>query len=193
MPLVSEYDATRPPGPAAKPERKSRGKTVKILKSAALIAAGLIALAGCAKKVDVAAIEGEVKQSTRDWIAAYNAGDADSIAARYTDDAIVMAPGQPAAAGREAIHAMISKDSTAGKAAGITLVINDGDTVGVSGDLAWHSGTYSVQDASGATLDTGGYMEVQQKVGDKWLIVRDIWNSDRPPAPAAATETEEAT
>jgi len=36
-------------------------------------------------------------------------------------------------------------------------------------------------------VDTGSCMEVLQKKGGKWLIVRDIWNSSTPPAaPTAA-------
>lgn len=161
-----------------------------ILKSAALVTAGLFALAGCQKAavVDTAAIEAEVKAGVHTWLASYNAGDADAIAARYADDAIVMSPGAPAAIGREAIRAMIAEQSAAAKAAGITLAALDGDTAGVaaSGDIAWHSGAYTASDASGAVIDSGNYMEIQQNIGGQWLIIRDIWNSDRPTAAAAA-------
>ncbi len=171
---------------------------MNILKSAALVAVGLVALAGCQKAavVDTAAIETEIKNGVRTWLASYNAGDADAIAARYADDAVVMSPGAPAATGREAIRAMIAEQSAAAKAAGMTLAALDGDTVGISasGDMAWHSGAYTVNDASGAVVDSGNYMEVQQNVDGKWLIVRDIWNSDRPPAaaPAEAVAAEPA-
>jgi uncharacterized protein (TIGR02246 family) len=165
---------------------------MNILKSAAIIAVGLVALAGCQKAavVDTAAIETELKNGTRTWLASYNAGDADAIAARYTDDAVVMSPGAPAATGREAIRALIAEQSAAAKAAGMTLAALDGDTVGVSasGDMAWHSGGYTVSDANGAVIDSGNYMEVQQNVDGKWMIVSDIWNSDRPPAAAVPAE-----
>ena len=165
---------------------------MNILKSAAIVAVGLIALAGCQKAavVDTAAIETELKNGVRTWLASYNAGDADAIAARYADDAVVMSPGAPAATGREAIRAMIAEQSAAAKAAGMTLAPLDGDTVGVSasGDIAWHSGGYTVSDASGAVIDSGNYMEVQKNVDGKWMIIRDIWNSDRPPAAAPAAE-----
>lgn len=169
---------------------------MNILKSAAIMAVGLIALAGCQKAavVDTAAIETELRNGVRSWLASYNAGDADAIAARYADDAVVMAPGAPAAVGREAIRAMIAEQSAGTKAAGITLAAVDGDTVGISsaGDMAWHSGAYTVSDATGAVIDSGNYMEVQKNVDGKWLIVRDIWNSDRPPAPAPAADAMDA-
>ena len=165
---------------------------MKILKSAALIAVGLLALAGCQKSVNTAAVSDEIKRGVRDWVAAYNSGDADTIAAKYSDNAVVMAPGAPASVGREAIRVFIAKDSAAAKAAGVTLVISDGDEVGVSGDLAWHSGAYTVNDASGAAVDSGNYLEVQQNVDGKWMIIRDIWNSDRAPAAAPAADAAAA-
>jgi len=165
---------------------------VNILKSAALIAVGFVALAGCQKAVDTAAVSDEIKQGVRDWGAAYNSGDADTIAAKYSDNAVVMAPGAPAAVGREAIRTFIAGDSAASKAAGVTLAMSDGDEVGVVGDLAWHSGAYTVNDASGAVVDSGNYLEVQQNMDGKWMIIRDIWNSDRPPAAPAAPAEEAA-
>jgi len=54
------------------------------------------------------------------------------------------------------------------------------------GDLGWVSGTYSVVDASGATVDTGKYLSVHRRTNDKWLDIRDSWNSDTAPAPAPA-------
>ncbi len=166
----------------------SKGAEVKFLKTAAIVATGFLALAGCAKPVDVAAVTDEVKRGVRDWGAAYNAGDADAIAAKYAEDAVVMAPGAPASVGREAFRAFIATDIANAKAAGVTLNLSDGDTVGVSGEIAWHSGGYTVQDAGGATVDSGNYMEVLQNFDGKWLIIRDIWNSDRPPAPPPAAE-----
>lgn len=161
---------------------------MNILKTAAILAAGLISLAGCQKAVDTAAVSDEIKRGVRDWVAAYSAGDADTIAAKYSEDAVVMAPGAPAAVGREAIREFIAQDSAGAKAAGVTLVISDGDEVGVMGDLAWHSGAYTVNDATGAAVDSGNYVEVQQNIDGKWMIIRDIWNSDRPPVAAPAEE-----
>ena len=169
-----------------------KGGTVKILKSAALIAVGMVALAGCQKAVDTAAVADEAKRGTRDWAAAYNAGDADAIAAKYADSAVVFAPDAPASVGRDAIREYLAKDIANSKAAGVTLAVSDGDEVGVSGDLAWHSGAYTANDANGTAVGSGNYVEVWQNVDGKWLIVRDIWNSDRAPAPAAPAAEEAA-
>lgn len=165
---------------------------MNILKTAALIAVGMIALAGCQKSVDTKAVADEAKRGSRDWAAAYNTGDVESIVAKYSDNAVVMPPGAPAASGHDAIREYLTKDSAGAKAAGVTLAISDGDEAGVSGDLAWHSGAYTVNDASGNAVDSGSYLEVLQNIDGKWLVVRDIWNSDRAPAPAAAPAADAA-
>ncbi len=165
---------------------------MNILKSAALIAVGLVTLAGCQKAVDTAAVVDEEKRGSRDWAAAYNAGDAETIVAKYSDNAAIMPPNAPAAVGRDAIRTFITGDIAGAKAAGVTLVISDGDEGGASGDLGWHSGAFTVTDASGAVVDSGNYLEVLQNIDGKWMIIRDIWHSDRAPAPAAAPAADAA-
>ena len=161
--------------------------------AAALAAAGFLALAGCQKATDSAAFETKAKADVRAWLAAFNAGDVDTIVALYSPDAVVMAPGNASATGHDAIRALVQKESEGAKSAGVSLVANDDDKAAASGDLGWHSGSYVVKDASGAVVDSGNYMEVQQNIDGKWLIIRDIWNSDRPPpAPAEAPPADAA-
>jgi len=154
---------------------------------AALAAAGLLALAACAQNaapVDTSADEAAIRAATAAWVAAYNAGDADKIVALYADDAIMMPPDAPAAAGHEAMKKFLADDIAASKAAGASFAL-DADASGVSGDLAWHSGAFHVAGANGATLGTGKYAEVWHKSNGKWLMIRDVWNNDAPPAPPA--------
>ena len=165
---------------------------MNILKSAALIAVGMVTLAGCQKSMDTKAVADEAKQGSRDWAAAYNSGDVESIVAKYSDNAVVTPPGAAAAAGHDAIREFLTKDSAGAKAAGVTLAISDGDEAGVAGDLAWHGGAYTVNDANGNAVDSGSYLEVLQNIDGKWMVVRDIWNSDRAPAAAAAPAAEAA-
>lgn len=169
------------------------GDIVNIPKTAAIIAATLLVFAGCQqapKNTD--ADRTEVQDGSRAWAVAYNAGDADGVANLYAEDAVVMPPGAAVVYGRAAIREYIVGDSAAARAAGLTLTIEHGDTVGISGDIAWHSGPYSINDASGTRVDGGSYMEALQRVDGKWLMVRDIWNSDSPPATAAAPADEAA-
>ncbi len=170
--------------------RTERESKVNILKSAALAAAGLIALAGCQKATDSAAFERQAKDDARKFIPALNAGDVETILAQYAPDAEVTAPGNPRAIGHDAIRAMVEKESAALQAGGVRIVLNDDDEAAASGELGYHSGSFVVKDASGTVVDSGNYLAVMQRQpGGEWLMIRDTWNSDRPPAaPVPAAE-----
>jgi uncharacterized protein (TIGR02246 family) len=158
---------------------------MNIPRSAALFATTLFALTACAPKAaDTAADLATLKADALVWFKAFNEGDADGVAALYAEDAVLMAPGAPAVAGRAAIREFIASDIAKLKAAGLA---NKGDEVtdaGVAGDIGWVTGTFSVTDASGATLDKGKYVTIYRRVNGKWPIIRDTWNSDTPPATA---------
>lgn len=130
---------------------------------------------------DTSAAEAIIRQSAPAWAAAYNAGDADALAAMYWDDAVLQPPGAPSATGRAAIREFLAADSAAVKAAGLTMNIPEAGAVDVSGDLAYEAGTYSVTDATGTTVDTGKYLGVFLRRDGQWLYIRDTWNSDMPP------------
>jgi uncharacterized protein (TIGR02246 family) len=158
-----------------------------IVKQSALYAMALLGLLAAAPSASAADDAATIRAGTESWMKAYNAGNADAIASMYAEDAVVMPPGAPTARGRAAIKQFLVKDIAGARSAGVTLVMAKESDVGVNGDVAWHAGTYTVRDKAGATVDSGGYMEVWRKTGGKWLIIRDIWNSSTPPAaPAAA-------
>jgi uncharacterized protein (TIGR02246 family) len=138
--------------------------------------------------VDTAAEEATLKAMTVAWLDAYNAGDVEKIVAMYTDDAVLMPPHAPVANGHAGIRSFLATDTAAAKAAGVKLIPGTA-TAGVLGDMGWESGSYTITDASGATVDSGSYLSVARKSDGKWLLIRDTYNSDRPlpaPAPAAA-------
>lgn len=163
-------------------------------KAAAFAAGGLMALAACQpQSTDSAAFEKQAKEDVRKFIPAMNTGDVETLVAMYAADAEVMAPGNPRATGHDAIRALFTKLSGEMQGAGITLELNDDDKAAASGELGHHSGSYVVKDASGSDIDSGNYLAVLQRQDDgKWLLIRDTWNSDRPPPPAPAPEAEEA-
>jgi uncharacterized protein (TIGR02246 family) len=162
-----------------------------IVKRSALYAMAVLGLLAAAPFASAADDAATIRAGTEAWIKAHNAGNADAIVAMYAEDAVVMPPGAPVTRGRAAIKQFIVKDIAEARTAGVTLVLAKESDVAVKGDSAWHAGTYTVKDKAGATVDSGGYMEIWRKAGGKWLIVRDIWNSSTPPAappaaPAAA-------
>jgi len=162
---------------------------VNIVKSAAVIAASLLTFAGCQKAaVDTTADESAIRAGTAAWADSYNSGDADALAAAYAEDAVLQPPNAPSASGRAAIREFLAADSAGTKAAGLKFVIPGDGPVGISGDLAYEAGSFSVEDASGTTVATGKYIGVFNKIDGKWLLVRDTWNTDAPPAAAPAAD-----
>ena len=161
------------------------------LRHLALVIGTVIALSACAPAasppVDTAAEETALKAVTAAWLQAYNAGDVEKIVAMYTEDAALMPPHAAVVTGHAAIRAFLTTDTAGAKAAGVKLVPGAA-TAGVAGDTGWESGSYTIVDATGATVDSGSYLSVSRKSNGKWLYIRDTYNSDRPlpPAPAAA-------
>jgi uncharacterized protein (TIGR02246 family) len=152
-----------------------------------LVACTLVtACTAAAPAADTAADSAAIAAVNEAWGKAYNAADAAGLAALYTTDAAVNPPGAPQVRGHAAIQEFFAKDTAGAKAAGVTMALNPQRDSGVSGDLAWESGTFSARDKAGATVDEGKYITVLQRTDGKWLIVRDTWNSDRAPAAAPA-------
>ena len=119
----------------------------------------------------------------QDWVKAYNAGNADAVAALYDERAVLLPPGAPAVNGRAAIKAFFVKDTAESQKAGVTFSLGPKPAGGVSGDTGWQSGTYTVKDKAGKVVETGKYLSVSVKKGGKWLYVRDTWNADGAPTP----------
>jgi len=156
-------------------------------KNPAWLVAGIVALIGFAHAATPAtgADEAAVRAQTTNWAKAYNGGDAKAVAALYAEDALLLPPGAPGASGRPAILAFFTKDIAAAKAAGVVFNINGKTDVGVSGDMGWESGTYTAT-VNGAVVESGKFLSVSRKKDGQWLYIRDTWNADAPPAPAAA-------
>ena len=119
------------------------------------------------------------------WFDHYNRGDADGVANLYAEDGVILAPGAPAVVGREAIRTFINGDIATTKAGGFALNSGEITGVGVEGDFAWVTGTFSVADSAGATVDTGKYLSLYRRINSEWKLIRDVWNSDAAPAPSA--------
>ncbi|PDT35070.1 ketosteroid isomerase [Rhizobium sp. M10] len=111
------------------------------------------------------------------------ARDAGAIKQLYAGDAVLMAPGEKAVVGNEAIGARWARQF--GLQDLKFSLRTEQLIVSASGDLAHDRGTYDFA----ATLrqspinDTGKYVLVWQKIDGQWKIIADIFNSD--PAPAA--------
>ena len=139
-----------------------------------------------APKPNAAADEAAVRAINPAWFKAHAAGDAAGVAALYADDAVVSAPGAPPVRGKAAILEYFTQELAAMSSAGLTNNMGTDPTeVGVSGDLAWEWGTYNVTDKAGKIVEIGKFTSVVARRDGAWKLIRDTWNADNAPAPAA--------
>lgn len=114
------------------------------------------------------------------WQDAANRGDWGGVAALYADDAVLMPPNMATARGRGSI-----REAFAGlgqmSPRDIRLQVQE---IEICGDTAYEVGTYSmsIQPAGASRIeDRGKYIVIHKRQSDgRWLIARDIFNSDMP-------------
>ena len=150
-----------------------------------LAAVVLIALTACntappaasAPAIDIAAEQAKLRDLEAGFAKEIAAKDVDKVAGHYTDDAVLMGPGMPAAKGKDAIRSAIKSmtDDPNFKLA----FSADRIEVSKSGDLAFTKGTYTWTVTDPKTKkpvdDKGSYVTAFQKQADgSWKIVEDI-------------------
>jgi ketosteroid isomerase-like protein len=122
-----------------------------------------------------------------DWEKAFNEPDKKLGMSLYTDDAMLMPPNAPSMVGKKAIGEMF----VGADAAGVSLSLNTTEGFS-SGDLGYALGEYTFRAPDGSVADVGKYIEVHKRVNGKWLMHRDIYNSNLPPAtPVTDNSTNE--
>ena len=134
-----------------------------------------------APAADAAADETAIRAANAAWFKEHQAGNVEGVVSHYAADAVVSPAGAPSVRGTAAIRDLFAKEIQAMAAAGLTQAAGTNSEIEVSGDLAYEWNTYMVTDQSGKTVDTGKYVSVFARRDGKWVIVRDIWNSDVAP------------
>ena len=110
------------------------------------------------------------------WTAAFNKGDAASVAALYTEDAYVLPPGSAMVKGRAAIEAFWRQAAQQMSDAKLTTV----DVLPLGRSAAREIGTVSLNTKSQPPQEVvGKYVVVWRKVGRDWKLATDIWNTDK--------------
>lgn len=150
---------------------------------------GLAASAGCASEPPAsaagepdAARRAAFEASTAAFHQALRTDNADSLFAYVADDVVLMAPGEPAVRGKEAMRAWYAAFLSQYRTTSLTLSDRE---VFVNGEWAVELGTFEWGLApvagEGAILDRGSYMQVWQSLPDgQWRFAREIWNSSGP-------------
>ncbi len=151
----------------------------------------VVALAACAPatqepaaeeppctEADMEAINKVLEQE----VAAINAGDVEAFAALFTDDAVLMAPGEPAVIGTEAVRSWAQDFSDQFT---VQYTVTSEEIV-VAGNWAFQrlSFTLTLTPAAGGDPIREGakaiHIYLRQPDGS-WKIARDVWNTDNPP------------
>lgn len=119
------------------------------------------------------------------WFDAFKSGDAGSVAAFYSQDAILMPANSQYVVGRHAIREQWAAELAANRAAGVKLEMDETDA-GVSGTIAWRTGTFLGTGPDGQKQGSGKFLQVWQKSRDGlWQITHGMYNFDEPRAPVA--------
>ena len=138
----------------------------------ALFAGCLILVAAPASAQDKATI---VKLNDA-WAAAFNKGDASAVAAMYTEDAFVLPPGAEMVKGRAAIEAFWRQAAQQMGDAKFTTI----DVLPLGPAAAREIGTVSLKSKSQPPQEiTAKNAVVWRKVGGKWKLATDIWNTSK--------------
>jgi len=107
---------------------------------------------------------------------AFNRGDAAGCAAFFTEDVILLAPGQPMARGKRAFEEIYQSrmDKTNGGTHTNKLV-----EYGVEGDLAYQVGTFAITGTN--PPEQGKFVNILRRQSDgTWKVTVSIFNSDSP-------------
>jgi uncharacterized protein (TIGR02246 family) len=110
------------------------------------------------------------------WTAAFNKGDAAAVAAMYTEDAYVLPPGAEIVKGRTAIEAFWRQAAQQMGDAKLTVL----DVLPLGRAAAREIGTVTLKTKSQPPQEVvGKYVVVWRKVGGKWKLATDIWNTNK--------------
>ena len=119
------------------------------------------------------------KNADAAYAKAFNAGDAATIAALYSKDAIFMMPEEPAYKGTKGVRAV----AQAGLDAGWRNIKFKTIKSGSDGGLAFNVGGVSMDQPSdgGMVRVKGKYLDVYQRQKDgSWKIIATSYNTDKP-------------
>ena len=125
-------------------------------------------------------VQQAIEDTDARFVEAYNRGDVASVAALYTDDAVLLPPNLETLRGRQAIQEFWN----GARQMGVREVMLQTVSVEDSGHLAYEIGAYTLQiqpEGGEATTDKGKYMVIWKRQADgSWKLAVDIWNTNSP-------------
>jgi ketosteroid isomerase-like protein len=111
-----------------------------------------------------------------DFMNTFNRGDGAGMGALYTENGQLLPPNSDIVTGDSAISAFWQGAMDMGiKTAKLETVELEGN-----GDAAFEVGKYTLSGETGNMIDSGKFIVIWKREGDKWKLHRDIWNSSMP-------------
>ncbi|MCB0108219.1 MAG: nuclear transport factor 2 family protein [Caldilineaceae bacterium] len=145
-----------------------------------------------AEDVDVEAATAAIEALWREYSASALAGDPVRRMALWDEDGIQMPPDREARVGKETIQAATEAGMASVVASEYEVMPEE---IEILGDTAYARGVYHALrtpvDGGDPVVTDGKFMTILKRQEDgSWQIYRDIYNSNVPPAPVAAPETD---
>ena len=146
------------------------------------LAPSLFLAVACGAVAGESADRAAIEAAAQAWAAAFNARDADAMAAIATEDVVLLAPDVAPSSGREAARAAWR---LAMPGAGGLLTIVNKETV-VMGDFAWKVGAAALTLPDDPMIRRGQLLEIWKRIDGHWKIHRQMSSGILTPMPAFA-------
>ena len=163
-----------------------------IIKFLGIVVLTIIFLSSCnneAVKTEKAAFsldgaKAAIAASNKVFGACFATGDSVAFANCYTNDGCIYNANMPKICGADGIKSFLS----VGYNSGIRNVVLITEEVIGGREAVVETGKYEVFIADNISVEKGKFVVVWKEENGKWKMHRDIWNSDAPPPPAAASK-----
>ena len=148
-----------------------------------VLAAGLTGCVAMRSDPDTSADLAAIAAFNERYLQAINDGDIDALSDLTTDDHVMLAPNRSPLIGKQAND---NANRRAFEQFDIDETWTPEETV-VAGDWAWQRGAYTVvatpKSGGASRTSTGNFLRIYQRQRDgSWRMIRDMFNSDQPPA-----------
>ena len=139
----------------------------------------------CEQKADMTSIRAGIDRSNQAFMDAVTNKDPDAAVQVYTENVTVMPANSPVINGREEAKRFFAGAINAG-ISGLKIITTE---VNGAGDMAVEAGKYQMM-VGDNVVDEGKYIVEWKKVGDQWLINKDMFSTNNPAPRATSTKDQ---
>ena len=117
-----------------------------------------------------------IAAANADFMNTFKGGDGAGMGGLYTENGQLLPPNSDVVTGHSAISAFWQGAMDMGiKTAKLETVELEGQ-----GDVAFEVGKYTLSGGGGEVIDSGKFIVIWKREGEKWKLHHDIWNSSMP-------------